>query len=458
MEAGIRFRISLFHSPDRILRIHPSHGQHLPPSLRHQCSCVCGPHSIAADLVLDRQVPQETLSMSDALFTELMAEANPEWVTAELTDTEFRFGPTIGILCHPRWDDKKGELRQTRQLPGLLKMVEAGTRQGALVYLFAIQDVDFAKWKVKGYVWADGGWTQAWLPFPDVIYDQVVSRKVERNPKYLQERKRLSQLYGDRIFNDGFFDKSQVHDWLTADHRTRPYLPHTVQYSQSRDLVQFLRHHSVVFIKPVHGSLGLGIVRVSRQADGSFAYELKRPGGRISGKAADPEGVVEALRGRLKSKPYLIQEGIPLAQYNRRPFDLRIVLQRDGRGVWMRTKMFARVAQPGDFTSNVSSGGEALSVSEVLRSLYPDIAKRKQCQRLIRRVSRLVPDVIEEQSGKTFGELGIDVGLDGAGHVWVIEVNAKPWKSPTTDKGRQDLVDLAFMRPMEYALQLAQLK
>lgn len=39
-----------------------------------------------------------------------------------------------------------------------------------------------------------------------------------------------------------------------------------------------------------------------------------------------------------------------------------------------------------------------------------------------------------------------------------IEVNSKPRKAPRTEKGRQDLVDLAFHRPMEYAIRLAQRK
>ncbi len=120
--------------------------------------------------------------------------------------------------------------------------------------------------------------------------------------------------------------------------------------------------------------------------------------------------------------------------------------------------MFARVAQPGDFTSNLSSGGEALLVDTVLKELYASEDKRIRCRRLIRKVSSLVTEVIEEQSGKMFGELGIDVGLDDKGHVWIIEVNSKPWKSPTTEKGRQEIVDLAFSRPMEYAFRLANMK
>ncbi len=137
-------------------------------------------------------------------------------------------------------------------------MVEAGARLGALVYLFRIQDVDFAKEQVKGYVLEAGQWTVLDLPLPDAIYDQVISRKVERDPKYLEQRVRLSKIYAHRIFNDGFFDKWQVHEWLTGDRRTRPYVPQTVKYTKGTDIVQFLKQHAMIFLKPVHGSLGTG--------------------------------------------------------------------------------------------------------------------------------------------------------------------------------------------------------
>jgi YheC/D like ATP-grasp len=453
-----KIRIAVFHSPNPLIRVHPSSSQLLNATEGRRYRCFFGWHSAEAVLFLDPAVPANTVWLSDGLSRQVMLNVSSDLVSAEMTTSGLHIGPTIGILCNPKWDSKKKQLKNTKQLPGLQKMVEAGARLGALVYLFRIQDVDFAKEQVKGYVLEAGQWTVLDLPLPDAIYDQVISRKVERDPKYLEQRVRLSKIYAHRIFNDGFFDKWQVHEWLTGDRRTRPYVPQTVKYTKGTDIVQFLKQHAMIFLKPVHGSLGLGIIRIARYPDGALTYEVKQQTGKSTGRVSTLESVVEAVRPRLRSRPYLIQEGISLATYHNRPFDVRIVLQRDGRGEWRRTKMFARVAQPGDFTSNLSSGGEALLVDTVLKELYASEDKRIRCRRLIRKVSSLVTEVIEEQSGKMFGELGIDVGLDDKGHVWIIEVNSKPWKSPTTEKGRQEIVDLAFSRPMEYAFRLANMK
>lgn len=96
-----------------------------------------------------------------------------------------------------------------------------------------------------------------------------------------------------------------------------------------------------------------------------------------------------------------------------------------------------------------------MPVDQALAECLPKVEQRNRAKAQIRRLSRQVVDALEQGSGRTFGELGIDLGLDTSGKVWIIEVNSKPRKTPTTEKGRQDLVDLSFERPMRYAIYLA---
>jgi glutathione synthase/RimK-type ligase-like ATP-grasp enzyme len=355
------------------------------------------------------------------------------------------------------WNAKEQALVRTRQLPSLEKLVLSGTGLGVFCYLFRLEDVDFQTFETIGYTVTDEGWKRLVVPLPNSIYDQVTSRKLERSHSYAEKRVKLSEIYATRIFNDGFFDKLQVNEWLIQDVRLRKYVPLTARYQSASDATAFVQRFPTTFFKPVHGSLGLGIIRVTKNLDGSVSYAIKRqhitP---IEEKVENSGKAIRRLQKRLKSRPYLMQQGITLASYHDRPFDIRILLQRDGSGVWRRTKVFARVAKAGDFTSNLSSGGEALPVNTVLQSVFPSVESRKTCHRQIRKVSNLITEVIERESGKQFGELGVDVGVDENGNVWIIEVNSKPWKSATTEKGRQDLVDLAFQRPIQYAIHLAE--
>lgn len=365
----------------------------------------------------------------------------------------------VGVLCNPVWLSRRKRMQEGKHVSALEKLVKAGESAGASCFLFGLKDMNFQSREVKGYRLVNSQWSPALFPLPDVIYDQVISRKLERSPEYKERHAELEKVYGPRLFNHGFFDKWQVHQWLLADSRIRKHVPLTIRFSHVNEAVKFVKKFPATFLKPLHGSLGLGIMRLNQQTDGSVTYDIKRvKQGPLHGKSVNVEEAIRGFRARMGARPYVLQQGIPLATYRNRPFDVRILLQRDGRGVWKRTKMFARVARSGDFTSNLSSGGEALPVNAVLEAMRISLERSQRTLQTIRRVSRIVTGVIEEQSGTTFGELGIDIGIDEQGGVWVIEVNSKPWKSPVTEKGRQDLVDLAFARPMQYAIWLAEHK
>ncbi|MCF8564836.1 YheC/YheD family protein [Alicyclobacillus tolerans] len=458
MQGDGEYQLSTFQSSQALIRVHPSLGTQMALRRGQRCWFVCGAQMVEVPVVFDDTVPNDFVFCSTSLIERVQA-MDLDVQSARVTQDVIAVSPRIGILSNPVWNEKQGKLRRTKQLPALEKLVQAGERQGALCFIFRLQDVDFQTLRVKGYRFLNQRWEPVVLPLPDAVYDQVISRKLERSPEYAKKRTKLTKLFGNRLFNSGFFDKWQVYQWLSTDVRTKKHVPATIRYTRLREAASFVQRYPTSFLKPVHGSLGLGIVRLTRLQDGTFLYEVKRSNqGPAHGKVQNAEEAVKAFKSRLIARPYLLQQGIPLKTQKGRPFDIRILLQRDSTGEWKRTKMFARIARQGDFTSNLSSGGEALAVATVLGEIYASSEQRKRITRDIRRISRTAVEVMEQQAGTQFGELGLDLGIDEMGHVWIIEVNSKPWKSPTTEKGRQDLVDLAFARPMQYAIRLAQHK
>ncbi|GJM76829.1 hypothetical protein HMSSN036_90450 [Paenibacillus macerans] len=71
-------------------------------------------------------------------------------------------------------------------------------------------------------------------------------------------------------------------------------------------------------------------------------------------------------RRLLQQTPYLVQERIPLAEYDSRPIDLRVTVQRGGLGEWAVTGLFAKVARKGSFLCNIAKGGEVIPAAELL--------------------------------------------------------------------------------------------
>ncbi|GIM47893.1 hypothetical protein DNHGIG_34420 [Collibacillus ludicampi] len=399
----------------------------------------------------------DMISLSSDIQKEL---GIPERIRIQMYTEEeghIRFGPLVGILARVHVHEGKPYGMQVAVFERLL---EAAEKERLFGFIFSPEQIHWEKGVVKGWFRRILGerkmWVQERLPLPDVIYDQIISRKYEKNPRVIENKTKLLRLYQTNYFNPGFFDKWQVHTWLNKDSRMRGYLPHTILLDSREKMIRFMQEHRLVYMKPIHGSLGLGIIKIMRLQDGRYSYQIKgKKGIAKEGIVTTPAQILSLTGTHKTGKKYVIQQGLNLLTFDNRPFDIRILMQKDQTGKWRRTKAFCRIAQRGDITSNLSTGGNALPVREVLRKICADKNELVRIQRKINHLSRMLPLVIEEQCGLSLGELGLDIGIDEDRYLWVIEVNAKPWKKPMTENGSQHLVVQSFRRPMLYAKYLS---
>jgi glutathione synthase/RimK-type ligase-like ATP-grasp enzyme len=212
-----------------------------------------------------------------------------------------------------------------------------------------------------------------------------------------------------------------------------------------------------VYIKPAHGSLGLNIIRAKRKSDGQVLYQEKVKEGSRNGTSGSVSMFLKKFAARFLKGKYVIQETLYLMTFQNRPFDIRLVLQKDSSGQWKRTKTFCRVAQAGEITSNLSTGGDAITVKQLLQDVLRDTKRVDRAMKEIRKIAAEVPVVIEREVGSTIGELGLDLGLDTRGRVWVIEINSKPWKKPNIEESEFPEIALqAFERPVQFGRYLCE--
>src|SRR5690606_34543941 len=109
------------------------------------------------------------------------------------------------------------------------------------------------------------------LPLPDVVYDRLASRRAAARSSVRATAQKLMQMPGVVYFNPGFFSKWFIYTRLSQVPEIQPYLPETGRLHHPATVRQFLLRHRTVFIKPSHGSQGLGILVVRRRARG---YDL----------------------------------------------------------------------------------------------------------------------------------------------------------------------------------------
>lgn len=370
------------------------------------------------------------------------------WIRFEKEKGIVRIGPVVAILAFKRRNagPRSPRLFGVRNLDIRHLMMHA-TRLGNLALVVSPEGVVPGRDWIEGYVPSGRRWALVRYPIPDVVYDRIQSRSWERRPKAQRAKQYFLSLSDVKCFNEGFFDKWALYQKMVGHQALAEYLPLTRQLTGPASLKAFLDEHKSTFLKPTEGSQGKGIVRVRKVKGG---YEWRR-GGRTH-RTARFEVLYRGVARIQRRKRYIMQPDLRLATLRGAPFDIRIVMQKDGTGKWRRTKIYARVAAKGRLTSNLSRGGTSFYLSSVLKSRFGRARRRLRAK--ILQAADTIVHALDEVFDSPLGELGLDLGIDRQGRIWLIEVNAKPFRK-VIDGGPKRMVYLSFHRPMAYARHLA---
>lgn len=208
---------------------------------------------------------------------------------------------------------------------------------------------------------------------------------------------------------------------MQQDDKLSYYLPQTIWW-QPDHLFDMLQRHTVVFLKPDKGGGGAGIIRIEQIAPRRFEVRYKTKQQRIIGN----QSLVSLLKRRMQpGKRYLIQQGIRLKHVAGRPFDIRVIVQKPHYR-WQVMGMAAKVAAKEKIVTNRSSGGMALTVPKVLKAGFGwSESQISYVEQLLYRIAQQTAYTLSNRfSGLRV--LGLDIGIDEQGRVWIFEVNTRP--------------------------------
>ncbi|WP_166244599.1 YheC/YheD family protein [Paenibacillus turpanensis] len=340
-------------------------------------------------------------------------------------------GPLIGVLMSRRYSsmpDKPFGSTTTY----CKELTEASRQNGAFVYFFTPEQLEHFDTSVSGWIYTGGRWVQGRFPVPDVVYNRLTSRKLENKTSVQQFFKEVKSKHGTSIFNERYLDKTDVFAALKQDAALKHYLPESYLLKSFATMKSMCEKYKVVFLKPIRGSLGKGIIRVTRQEGGGVVAHYSASSGSIRKTFASSAKLFSSLAGKLKSQRYQIQQGIQLASVGGRPVDFRALVQKDENGKWSVTSIVARIAGNNQFVSNLARGGTISSAPAAIARMKLNGVTRNKALANLRKASLDIAEGIEENMEGHFGELGVDLGMDTRGRVWLIEVNSKPSKNDNT--------------------------
>jgi glutathione synthase/RimK-type ligase-like ATP-grasp enzyme len=152
------------------------------------------------------------------------------------------------------------------------------------------------------------------------------------------------------------------------------------------------------------------------------------------------------LKQLLTAHSYLIQEYLSLLDEDMRPFDIRILLQKNKQNEWHELGRGIRKGQAGHLISNLHGGGDAYSFEQWLNSI--DTSQQELLIDDIETIITHLPETLEQSFGPLF-ELGIDIGVAKDGSIWVLDTNSKPGHK-TILQTNQGVENMLYSAPLDY--------
>ncbi|HHY09381.1 MAG TPA: YheC/YheD family protein [Firmicutes bacterium] len=307
------------------------------------------------------------------------------------------------------------------------------------VSLVVMTPADIA-WKakqVRGLVFSGEAWRRRTVPLPGGIYNRYYGPK----PAVVD---RLENILGEnKVFNHiTRFNKWEVHNILQSTELS-PLLPATQPYSPAV-FTSFLEKFGRVILKPTLGHLGLQIYLAEKDDNTYHLYCGSRYPKFSFASAAE----LEHKAASLLAGSFLIQQFIPFAAVERRIFDTRFLVQKDGTGTWRTAGALSRKAVSYSYITNVSK--RVTAAAAVLEKAFPNRPLLKKLQA----ISLAAAQSLEAALG-SLGEISVDLALDQEARPWLIEINGKPTKSIFKEIEDEEAYKNAYLLPLAYASYLA---
>lgn len=330
-------------------------------------------------------------------------------------DDTLIIGPTIGLLL-----GEKNQIYTPEYMQKFNDRFGDFNRIGGLTIAFSPRSVDFEAEIVYGLIYHSDQkkWIYGFAPIPSAIY--------RRN--FHQEETNIQRLIAkttNGLFNSQRFTKLDLYH-LQNESVLKEHMPETHLLTNFDSLLAFVGKKKKTILKPVDKSRGRGIFileQVENKGKGYLIHDCRRKQVMLHYfKTADALWAM-LNRAGLFNKHYLFQDYIQLMKVSNRPFDVRVVMQKNEFLEWQCTGIECRVAAHGNQITNVSRGGAAITLEHALEQAAEFLSAQEIKQQILSVSEQFC--LLMDKKGH-FNEFGIDIGFDETGYPWLIEANIFP--------------------------------
>lgn len=327
-----------------------------------------------------------------------------------------------------------------------------GNKCGLQVFVFSPSHIHWEVGRVTGYTYncIHKRWIKALLPLPDLVYDRCFFHNHKSYHAYRVQINQLRRRRNIQFLGYGLKGKWQVTKLLASDSELAPYLPRTEKVEGSSTIRSWLNEYGELLLKPLGGSQGRNVVYIRKQIDCDARYYVK---GRDANNQlfecdfSKYSGLYSWLRPLIEVRSFVVQRFLQLTTDSREPFDIRSFMQKDRRGHWQFIGCAVRKGKPDSLTSNIHGGGVAEPLLPFLKQHYSQLTHIPQ---EIQKISMQIATSLERRHGQLV-ELGIDLGIEPTGQLWLLEVNSRPGRSVFQHIGDLSARRSSIKNPIYYA-------
>ncbi len=400
-----------------------------------------------------QQIDGETMLLTPRIcHTLLLPKHINKYKLRALNSKNYVVGPLVGILV--------SEAKIKKLLSGdadsiYRRYAQVLLRNNGLAVFISPKRVLWKRNEVVGVVRNIAShkeiWAEETLPIPCVIYDRCFGKYGRSQSKTLR-KKCASQGPEIKVINAlPKLGKLQVYKLCSQLPKIREHLPRW-DILRPENIDSILEQFPIAYIKPDRLSKGKGVTKVSRTSYG-FLVEQRRGNDNYQHLCKSSQEVLKDLEPYIYNHGFMVvQEAIELMTFQGRPFDFRLLLQKDQSGNWKKTGIVARISGEGSVISSPRSGGSVASYDQAMAQLNK--SKKVEISASMTNLALNLAKTIDDLIGH-FVELGYDFGVDITGKVKIIEVNGIPLKVSLQRLKDPSLTRSAHETPIGYAIYLS---
>ncbi len=335
-----------------------------------------------------------------------------------------------------------------------LELAKRAHEYGIQCCRFIPSDIRPASEKISGDIFnpSSGSWDPKEFSVPDILYDRCFYGEDSHSRQCMSIVNWLKARDDIQFLGYGLPNKLELYELLSHS-SISPYLLKTAPFTSAEHFIDSLVHDKPLIIKPASGSQGQGIYYIEKKGTDILVKTDKREA-QIVHTFEKTEKAIKWLTRLIAKRKYLIQPYVNLSNKDGHPYDIRILMQKDPEGNWKEIGRGIRTGKQGGIISNLSAGGTNTSFNDWIAS-FPSSLRNYICEEL-KEIKQTLPSSLEAKLPPLF-EMGIDLGVEKDGSIWILDVNSKPGRKTILNTLPEKKEEL-YTAPLLYAKHLASSK